>query len=233
MSPGRSCERGRVPSLWEASSLVRRSAGQKGSLRGLDKSAATSLQQVERRERDLHRWSASPCCTPQPKMHVCWCAEELSAETQASGDRPGGRTGVGCAEPAWRGYSVGQTANRGCFQKEPRSEALLLTGTQRQGKEPRHSRLTLGVLTAGAALLLQVWEHAGARRLPTHGSRAKIRASPQGPYHLGSRAEIWVLSPWLCDLWIFATAAAAGFVNFCGISKWIKDAPIWLGWVWG
>ena len=102
-----------------------------------------------RMERDLHRWSVSPCCAPQPKMHVCWCAEELSAETQASGDRPGGRTGVGCAEPAWRGYSVGQTASRGCFQKEPRSEALLLTGTQRQGQEPRHSRLTLGVLTAG------------------------------------------------------------------------------------
>ena len=95
---------------------------------------------------------------------------------------------------------MGQTASRGHIQKEPRSEALLLTGTQREGQGPRHSRLTLGVLTAGAALLLLVWEHAGARRLPTHGSRAEIRANPQGPHRLGSRAEIGVLSTWLCDL---------------------------------
>ena len=53
-----------------------------------------------RMERDLHRGSVLLPGTPQPEMQICGDGWGLGAEAQASEDRPGEMTGVGCAETA-------------------------------------------------------------------------------------------------------------------------------------
>ena len=73
VSQGGSCEGGRVLSLREASSLVRRSAGHKGSLRGLDKSAASSLQQVEQRERLAQMVCVTSLHSPAQDAYLVVC----------------------------------------------------------------------------------------------------------------------------------------------------------------
>ena len=71
--------------------------GQKGSCRDLEEGAAAGLQQTK--QRPAQRICAT-LCSSQPKMHACWYVQGLGAETWASEDRPGERTGVGCTETA-------------------------------------------------------------------------------------------------------------------------------------
>lgn len=43
-------------------------------------------------------------CAPRPETHAHWCKQGLRAGARASKGQPGDRTGVGCAETAWRGW---------------------------------------------------------------------------------------------------------------------------------
>ena len=49
-------------------------------------------------ERNQHRGPVPPCCSPQPEICTCWCVHRLCAETHASEDRLGERTGVSLAK---------------------------------------------------------------------------------------------------------------------------------------
>ena len=124
---GGSCERGKVPSPWEPPSPAGRSARTEREIQRLRGECSNRLA-AGRAERDQHRWSWPPCCTLQPEMRICWCAQWLGAETRVSADRPGEGTGVGCMETAQRGWSVAWAANGGVHRMKPRSaiEAPLL-----------------------------------------------------------------------------------------------------------
>ena len=68
-------------------------------------------------------------------MHAYWCVQRLGAETQASEDSPGERTGVGGMETDWRGWSVWATT--GVYAEEAwaryRGKMPLLKGVWREG----------------------------------------------------------------------------------------------------
>ena len=51
----------------------------------------------------------------QPKMSICWYGRRPGAETRALEDRPGERTGVGCAD-SLKGLECGRAAAGGCMQ---------------------------------------------------------------------------------------------------------------------
>ena len=85
---GGSSDTGKILSPWEHPSPLRDQLGQKGSFRG----ECSSQIAAGRTERDQHRGSWPPPCTPQPEIHVCWFSQGLGAETWASADRPGERT---------------------------------------------------------------------------------------------------------------------------------------------
>lgn len=91
-------------------------------------------------ERDQHRGSWPPCCTPQPEMHICWCMWGLGAKTQALVDRPGERSVVGCVETPWRGWRMVQTEPMGVCRTESEFaiEAPLLM-CAKWGVGPHHS----------------------------------------------------------------------------------------------
>ena len=84
-----------------------RSAGTEGALRSLRGECSNQFA-AARMERDLHKCSVPPLCTPQPETRICQCWWGLGAEPQASEIRPGERTGVGCMETPRRGWSLVQ-----------------------------------------------------------------------------------------------------------------------------
>ena len=72
--------------------------GQKGSFRGSEENAAAGLQPAEQRETSTDgpgHFLALPAPDARLLVHM-----GLGAATWASADRPGKRTGVGCAETA-------------------------------------------------------------------------------------------------------------------------------------
>lgn len=133
---GGSCERRKIPLLWEPPSLAGSSAGTDGELQKLRE---CSIQlEAGRTERNQHRWSLPRCYTSQPQTPACWCSWWLGAETRASLDRPRERTWFGCMETAQRSWSVVYVTTGGVHRTEPGSAtgALLLTRVQRGGCGP-------------------------------------------------------------------------------------------------
>ena len=93
---GGSCEGGKVLHPGKSPHQRGDQPGWRGSLGG-----EHSNRFVEgKMESDLHRWSVSPPCTPQPKTLVCQCGQGLGAEAWALEVRLRERTGVGCIETA-------------------------------------------------------------------------------------------------------------------------------------
>ena len=132
-APGSELKRGKVPAPWEAPSDR---LGQKGSFRGAEESATTSLWQAG--ERPAQTVVPLPCA-PQPEPWVRWYRQGPSTDTQSLEDRPRERAAVGCAERAWRGWSVvwlqpGVSAEA---QACHRTDEPLLSGAQRAGYHGR------------------------------------------------------------------------------------------------
>ena len=94
---GGSCERGNVPTPWEAPSWEGRSAGTEGELQSL-RGKCSSQFVAAGAEGEIHRWSVLLSCIPQPEMcnhgsrQFSWRLElELWRWSRA-------RTGIGCVE---------------------------------------------------------------------------------------------------------------------------------------
>ena len=112
------------------------------------------------------------------------CVQGPDAETWASEDRPGERTGVGCMETAWRGWTKGHTQNK----PGPRIEVKWHV----RGRWVLQSSPFLSVLPAAVVLLLQVLEVC-----EHHFWKWKCGWNPSWSLELcdsGSRAEICVFS---------------------------------------
>ena len=95
-------------------------------------------------ERDMHRQSVPPPCTPQLEMLVCWCGRGLGAEAWASDIRPGEKAGTGCKEEPPERAGMLYTITEGVQEKawaRQKGKAPLLGGRQGEGQEHHRSFL--------------------------------------------------------------------------------------------
>ena len=165
-----------------------------GSFRVSEEKAAIGLQQAE--QRDQHRGSCPPPCTPQPRTCIHGVHGGWVLKAWASVDSPGERTGLCCTETVWRRWSVVWAAIGSRHRTDPGSAigATLLMGAKRGGA--LHSSLVLSTSLAGTAPLLWVlgackhqrvvptprwgWNLSPSQAAPPHPNPAPAQLQKQG-----------------------------------------------------
>lgn len=171
-TPGRELWKRKGSLIPETSFPCWESAETDRELQGPQESEAAGLCQVGQGETSIvfsHCHITAP--PTQPKRPICWCVQQLGAETQTSVGRPGERTQCGCSETAWEAWSVVWPATGGV----PRTECGSTVGAS--GREGH-----------GPALAVTFHPAYSGRDSTTRSSRSRV---PAGSPRNGGRAELW------------------------------------------